>query len=56
MWISFAEIYNENIYDLLEKIPPVKRKGDKPKRNQLKLAEDTKGSIYIKGLKEIKVK
>ncbi len=55
VWISFAEIYNENIYDLLEKIPPVKRKGDRPKRNPLKLAEDKNGSIYVKGLKEIKV-
>ncbi len=55
VWISFAEIYNESIYDLLEKIPPVKRKGDKPKRSPLKLAEDKNGSIYIKGLKEIKV-
>ncbi len=55
VWISFAEIYNENIFDLLEKIPPAKRKGDRPKRSPLKLAEDRNGSIYVKGLKEIKV-
>ena len=55
VWISFAEIYNENIHDLLEKMPEPKRKGDKPRRNPLKLAEDKNGSIYIKGLKEIKV-
>ena len=37
-------------------IPQPKRKGDKPpKRNPLKLAEDNHGSIYIRGLKEIKV-
>lgn len=48
VWISFAEIYNENIFDLLEKMPEPKRKGDKPKREVLKLAEDRNGSIYIK--------
>lgn len=55
IWISFAEIYNENIFDLLEKIPAAKRLGDKPKRNPLRLAEDKNGSIYIRGIKEIKV-
>ena len=55
VWISFAEIYNENIYDMLEKIPDVKRKGDKPRKIPLKLAEDKDGAVYIKGLKEIQV-
>ena len=55
VWISFAEIYNENIYDMLEKIPEVKRKGDKPRKLPLKLAEDRDGAVYIKGLKEIQV-
>ena len=55
VWISFAEIYNENIFDLLEKMPAAKRLGDKPKRNPLRLAEDNNGSIYIRGIKEIKV-
>ena len=55
IWISFAEIYNENIFDLLEKLPVAKRLGDKPKRNPLRLAEDKNGSIYIRGIKEIKV-
>ena len=55
VWISFAEIYNENIYDMLEKIPEVKRKGDKPRKIPLKLAEDKDGAVYIKGLKEIQV-
>ena len=55
VWISFAEIYNENIYDMLEKIPEVKRKGEKPRRNPLKLAEDKDGAVYVKGLKEIQV-
>ncbi len=55
VWISFAEIYNENIYDLLEKMPAPKRKGDAPRRTPLRLAEDRNGSIYVKGLRDIKV-
>ena len=56
IWVSFAEIYNENIYDLLEKMPEIK-KGDnaKPRRSPLKLADDKGGSVYIKGLKEVLV-
>ena len=55
VWVSFAEIYNENCYDLLEKMPEVRRKGEKPRRMPLKLAEDRGGSVYIRGLKEILV-
>jgi len=54
VWISFAEVYNENCYDLLEKMPEVKRKNDKPRRAPLKIVED-KGCVYIRGLKEILV-
>ncbi|XP_071793006.1 uncharacterized protein [Asterias amurensis] len=49
IWVSFAEIYNEYIYDLLEAIP----KGKKVRRQPLKLSEDKNGQIFIKGLKEI---
>ena len=49
VWISFAEIYNENIYDLFEKLPEVKNKGEKPRRIPLKLADDRGGWVYIKG-------
>jgi hypothetical protein len=55
IWVSFAEIYNENCYDLLEKMPEVKRKGEKPRRMPLKVAEDRGGCVYIRGLKEILV-
>lgn len=55
LWISFAEIYNENVHDLLEKIPTSKNKNHKPRRVPLKLAEDKNGSIYVRGLKEVKV-
>ena len=44
LWISFAEIYNEQIYDLLE---PVNMK--EKKRTVLKLGEDKNGQPYIKG-------
>ena len=52
---SFAEIYNENIFDLLEKLPEPKRKGEKPRRIPMKLAEEKGGAVYIKGLKEVPV-
>ena len=55
IWVSFAEVYNENCYDLLEKLPEVKRKGDKPRRIPLKIAEDRGGNVYIRGLKEVLV-
>lgn len=44
VWVSFAEVYNENIYDLLE---PVGRRNHR--RQNLALGEDNKGQVYIKG-------
>ncbi|KAG0718935.1 Kinesin-like protein KIF20A [Chionoecetes opilio] len=52
VFISFAEIYNEYIFDLLEKMPT--SKGNK--RNPLMLGEDYNGSVYIKGLNEVRVR
>ncbi len=46
IWVSCAEIYNENIYDLLE--TGVIRKGSKKVALQLK--EDQKGLPYIRGI------
>ncbi|XP_015600828.1 kinesin-like protein KIF20A isoform X1 [Cephus cinctus] len=46
VWVSFAEIYNETIYDLLS-VEPQKR------RLPLKLATDNRGRAFIKGLKTI---
>jgi kinesin family protein 20 len=43
-WVSFAEVYNENIYDLLEPLGPKKQR-----RQNLALGEDNKGQVYIKG-------
>ncbi|XP_041377463.1 kinesin-like protein KIF20B isoform X5 [Gigantopelta aegis] len=49
VWVSFAEIYNEQIFDLLEPIPKKKN----ARRPILGLRDDKNGSPYIKGLKEI---
>ena len=49
IWVSFAEIYNEFIYDLLDKIP-------QQKRRVLRLSDDPNGNVFIKGLKKICVK
>jgi len=51
IFVSFAEIYNEYIYDLLEKMP----RSTKMKRSALMLGEDRNGAIYIKGLREVRV-
>ncbi|XP_068755387.1 kinesin-like protein KIF20B [Montipora capricornis] len=51
VWVSFAEIYNETIHDLLEPCPMGKGK----KRTTLRLGDDTNGNPYVKGLREIYV-
>ncbi|CAG5128649.1 unnamed protein product, partial [Candidula unifasciata] len=51
VWVSFAEIYNEQIFDLLEPFPRKKN----AKRPPLKICDDRNGNPYIKGLKEIHV-
>lgn len=48
VWISFAEIYNEQIYDLLV---PISKKN--AKRPTLKISDDKSGSPYIKGIYNI---
>ncbi|XP_054265895.1 kinesin-like protein KIF20A isoform X1 [Macrosteles quadrilineatus] len=47
VWVSFAEIYNEAIYDLLQPVTP------NFKRKQLKLGQDNHKNYYIKGLKHV---
>ena len=46
VWVSFAEIYNEQIYDLLESMP----KKNNSKRQTLKICDDRNGSPYVKGI------
>ncbi|XP_077482527.1 kinesin-like protein KIF20B isoform X2 [Stigmatopora argus] len=50
VWVSFCEIYNDNIHDLLEQVP-----GGKAKRTVLRLSQDVKGNTFIKDLKWIQV-
>ncbi|XP_028407464.1 kinesin-like protein KIF20A [Dendronephthya gigantea] len=52
VWISFAEIYNEYIYDLLE---PISMNKETRRRTPLKVGDDREGNPYIKGLTEIHV-
>lgn len=46
VWVSFAEIYNEQIFDLLEPIPKKKT----TRRPVLRLSDDKNGSPYIRGM------
>ncbi|CAK9819144.1 Kinesin-like protein KIF20A [Anthophora plagiata] len=46
VWVSFAEIYNEIVYDLLSN-------ECQKKRTPLKLATDAQGRAFIKGLKTV---
>ena len=48
IWVSFAEIYNEFIYDLLAEAP--KKRQHRP---ALKLAEDKNHNHFIKGTREL---
>ncbi|XP_029141272.1 kinesin-like protein KIF20B [Protobothrops mucrosquamatus] len=49
VWVSFCEIYNECIYDLLLPISNDKR------RKMLRLAQDIKGYSYVKDLQWVQV-
>ncbi|XP_043252786.1 kinesin-like protein KIF20B isoform X2 [Colletes gigas] len=46
VWVSFAEIYNEVVYDLLSN-------ESQKKRTPLKLATDSQSRAFIKGLKTV---
>ncbi|XP_074739991.1 kinesin-like protein KIF20A [Strix uralensis] len=52
IWVSFFEIYNELIYDLLEPAVP----GQNRKRQTLRLCEDQTGNPYVKDLNWINVR
>lgn len=45
VWISFAEVYNEAIFDLLDPMLTKNRK-----RIPLKLAQDAEGNTFIRGV------
>ncbi|XP_053321941.1 kinesin-like protein KIF20A [Spea bombifrons] len=46
-WVSFFEIYNEYVYDLLDQFPSSKNQ----KRPALKICDDQSGTSYVKDLK-----
>lgn len=46
VWVSFCEIYNENIHDLLEVTP-----NGATRRTALRLSQDVKGNAFVRGLK-----
>ncbi|XP_042358648.1 kinesin-like protein KIF20B isoform X2 [Plectropomus leopardus] len=50
VWVSFCEIYNESIHDLLEVVP-----SGVLKRTALRLSQDVKGNAFVKDLRWIQV-
>ncbi|XP_017331126.2 kinesin-like protein KIF20B isoform X2 [Ictalurus punctatus] len=50
VWVSFCEIYNENVHDLLEQ-----PSGTGTRRANLRLCHDTKGNSFIKDLRWVQV-
>ncbi|XP_074531941.1 kinesin-like protein KIF20B isoform X2 [Halichoeres trimaculatus] len=50
VWVSFCEIYNENIHDLLEVMP-----SGPLKRTALRLSQDIKGNAFVKDLRWVQV-
>ncbi|XP_041066486.1 kinesin-like protein KIF20B isoform X1 [Carcharodon carcharias] len=50
VWVSFCEIYNETLYDLLDLVPYKYQK-----RKALRFAQDAKGNTYVKDLRWIQV-
>lgn len=45
VWVSFYEIYNEFLYDLLDASPTMQPR----KRVTLRLSDDKQGNPYVKG-------
>lgn len=45
IWVSFYEIYNEFLYDLLDAAPSTQPR----KRVTLRLSDDKQGNPYVKG-------
>uniref|UniRef100_A0A4W5K377 Kinesin-like protein n=1 Tax=Hucho hucho TaxID=62062 RepID=A0A4W5K377_9TELE len=51
LWVSFYEIYNESVYDLLQASPTSKTK----RRTALRVCEDSAGNSYVRDLNWINV-
>ncbi|XP_035802508.2 kinesin-like protein KIF20B isoform X2 [Amphiprion ocellaris] len=50
IWVSFCEIYNENIHDLLEVVS-----SGAPRRTALRLSQDVKGNAFVKDLRWVQI-
>ncbi|XP_028279989.1 kinesin-like protein KIF20B isoform X1 [Parambassis ranga] len=50
VWVSFCEIYKENIHDLLEVVP-----SGAMRRTALRLSQDVKGNAFVKDLRWVQV-
>ncbi|XP_067466947.1 kinesin-like protein KIF20B isoform X2 [Thunnus thynnus] len=50
VWVSFCEIYNENVHDLLEVVP-----SRALRRTPLRLSQDVKGNTFVKDLRWVQV-
>ncbi|XP_075067466.1 kinesin-like protein KIF20A [Mixophyes fleayi] len=50
-WVSFFEIYNEYVYDLLDQFPSSKNQ----KRSALKICDDQSSTSYVKDLKWLNI-
>lgn len=45
VWVSFCEIYNENVHDLMEAMP-----SGASRRTVLRLSQDIMGRTFVKGI------
>ncbi|CAB5395918.1 unnamed protein product [Rhizophagus irregularis] len=52
VYVSFLELYNEDLIDLLN---PQSRENNKKGKNDLMIREDANGQIYLSGVKEVQV-
>lgn len=55
VWLSFYEIYNEGLYDLLVSAAPANKKARGGRRTLLKLGEDRSKRSFVRGLVEVPV-
>ncbi len=55
IWISFYELYNDNVFDLLTLPNKLVRPGDRTDRPPLKIREDSNRIPYVEGLVYIPV-
>lgn len=53
VYASYYEIYNEQIFDLLEDIPDDLPKDQVYRRKVLKMKEDRDGRVFVQGLKRV---